>query len=139
MRWVRLFVSGAALASLASLASTQSPAGDAAATSAASAPAAFGACTECHATTKGAAALEGPNLWNVGGRTAGINTDEDFPYSAAMKSSNITWNAENLTKYIMSPSQIVPGTEMNYRGQPDPAAAKAIADYLLTLKDPVTG
>ena len=37
--------------------------------------------------------------------------------------------------FIVQPTQVVPGTTMAYPGQPDAAAAKAIADYLMTLKE----
>jgi cytochrome c len=89
-------------------------------------------CAVCHGMTKDAPPSIGPNLWGVGGRTAGST---DYPYSPAMKAYAKSWTPETLVPFIQSPMQAVPGTSMTYPGQPDPAMAKAIADYLMTLKD----
>lgn len=90
-------------------------------------------CAACHGLAKGAAPSLGPNLWGVGGRKAGST---DFAYSPAMKAHDVTWTAETLTPFIQNPRAVVPGTTMAYPGVADPAAAKAIADYLMTLHDP---
>ena len=89
-------------------------------------------CAACHGLTKDAAASIGPNLWGVGGRKAGTT---NYDYSPAMKAYGAVWTPETLAPFIQSPMTVVPGTTMAYPGQPDPAAAKAIADYLMTLKD----
>jgi cytochrome c len=89
-------------------------------------------CAVCHGMTKDAPPSIGPNLWGVGGRTAGTT---DYPYSPAMKAYAKPWTPETLVPFIQAPMQAVPGTSMTYPGQPDPAVAKAIADYLMTLKD----
>lgn len=89
-------------------------------------------CGACHGLTKTAEPSLGPNLWGVGGRKAGST---DYAYSPAMKAHDVTWTVETLTPFIQNPRAAVPGTTMAYPGVPDPAAAKAIADYLMTLHD----
>jgi cytochrome c len=94
-------------------------------------PAMFAVCQACHESTAGAAASVGPNLFNVGGRKAGSLADYD--YSPAMKSATTVWTADTLGAFLIDPNKAVPGNKMDYPGN-DAATAKAIADYLMTLK-----
>jgi cytochrome c len=94
-------------------------------------PADFAVCSACHESTPKAAPSLGPNLFGVGGRKAGAAPD--FDYSDAMKNSGITWSADTLAAFIVDPAKTVPGNKMDYSGG-DAAAAKAIADYLMSLK-----
>jgi cytochrome c len=89
-------------------------------------------CMACHGMTKDAAPMIGPNLWGVVGRPAGSTT---YAYSPAMKAYGQTWTPENLQAFIQAPGTVVPGTLMAYPGVSDPAAAKAVVDYLATLHD----
>jgi len=95
-------------------------------------PADFAVCGACHENTAKAQPSVGPNLFNIGGRKAG--TAADYDYSPAMKSSGTTWNADTLQAFILDPAKAVPGNKMDFPGAPDAASAKAIADYLMTLK-----
>jgi cytochrome c len=95
-------------------------------------PADFAVCSACHESTAKAAPSVGPNLFNVGGRKAG--TAPDFDYSDALKNSGITWSADTLSAFILDPAKAVPGNKMDYGGATDAAAAKALADYLMSLK-----
>ena len=95
-------------------------------------PATFGTCAICHKTAANEVSPMGPNLYRVGGRKAGALPG--YAYSPAMKGSKIVWNKANLTRFIQNPKGTVPGTKMAFPGQKDPAAAAAIADYLLRLK-----
>jgi len=95
-------------------------------------PADFAVCSACHESTAKAAPSVGPNLFNVGGRKAG--TAPDFDYSDALKNSGITWTSDTLSAFILDPAKTVPGNKMDYGGAADAAAAKAIADYLMSLK-----
>jgi cytochrome c len=52
-----------------------------------------------------------------------------------MKAYGLSWTPETLTAFIQSPATVVPGTTMAYPGQPDPTAARAVAEYLMGLKD----
>ena len=46
----------------------------------------------------------------------------------------MTWSDDLLEKYVMDPKGTVPGTQKSFAGVKDPADAKAIVDYLKTLK-----
>ena len=96
------------------------------------APPAFAMCGVCHPVAKGALNRIGPNLWAVGGRKAG--SVPGFGYSPAMKKAGWAWSKPTLTAFIRSPQHAVPGTRMAFAGQPNPALAGAIADYLLSLR-----
>jgi len=118
-----LLISAFALAALAaSQAVAQQPAP----------PADFAVCSACHESTAKAGPSLGPNLFGIGGRKAGAAPDYD--YSPAMKAYGATWNADNLAAFILDPAKAVPNNKMDYGGASDAAAAKAIADYLMTLK-----
>lgn len=119
---------GGAVAATAAFAQAPAPAAPAAAV-----PPEMEVCGACHGLTKNAEPSIGPSLWGVGGRKAG---SADYAYSPAMKAHDAIWTAETLTAFLQNPRAAVPGTTMAYPGVPDPAAAKAIADYLMTLHDP---
>ena len=104
----------------------------AAAPAAPAAPADFSSCGFCHETKAGAAASLGPNLFGVGGRVAGSVAGYD--YSDAMKKYAQPWTAENLAAFLLDPAKTVPGNKMDFPGANDAASAKAIADYLMSLK-----
>ena len=123
-------VIAAAAAATAALAQPQAPAP--APAPAAAPPSDFAVCGACHESTANARASLGPNLFNIGGRKAGAVPDYD--YSPAMKSSTTVWTAETLQAFILDPAKAIPDNKMDYSGSSDPAAAKAIADYLMTLK-----
>jgi len=99
---------------------------------AAAPPADFSSCGFCHETKAGAGASLGPNLFGVGGRVAG--SAPGYDYSDAMKKYAQPWTADNLTAFILDPAKTVPGNKMDFPGANDAASAKAIADYLMTLK-----
>jgi cytochrome c len=126
-RTLALAVTAAAAAASAALAQPQGPAP----TPAATPPADFAVCSACHESTADARPSLGPNLFGVGGRKAGGVADYD--YSPAMKASGVTWTADTLQAFIVDPNKAVPGNKMDYPGASD-ATAKAIADYLMTLK-----
>jgi cytochrome c len=96
------------------------------------APDGFEACGYCHETTAGAKPSLGPNLYGVGTRRAGGLPDYD--YSPAMKAYGAQWTSDTLAAFILDPAKTVPGNKMDYPGANDAAAAKAIADYLMSLK-----
>ncbi len=89
-------------------------------------------CMICHSTTKGGASVVGPNLFGVVGRKAGSLAG--FSYSPAMKASGITWDEGSLTKYLMSPSTVVPGSKMVFGGFKKQEEAESVAVFLATLK-----
>ena len=93
--------------------------------------AAFVACTGCH-SVDGSAKPTGPTLKGVVGRkAAGVAAYRN--YSTALRSSNITWTAQELDAYLKAPSTRVKGTTMMI-ATPDAKRRKAIVAYLATLK-----
>ncbi|THD73121.1 c-type cytochrome [Phenylobacterium sp.] len=94
-------------------------------------PADFAVCTACHEVKPGGVSL-GPTLFGVAGRKAG--SVPDFDYSPALKAWGMSWTPENLQAFILDPAKTVPNNKMDYSGAADAATAKAIADYLATLK-----
>jgi len=94
-------------------------------------PADFSSCGFCHETKAGGVSL-GPTLFAIGGRAAG--TLPGYDYSDAMKKYAQPWTAENLAAFILDPAKAVPGNKMDFPGANDAASAKAIADYLMSLK-----
>jgi cytochrome c len=51
-------------------------------------------------------------------------------YSAANKSSGITWNEESFSKYIRAPMQEIPGTRMAFVGIKNDKDIAALWAYL---------
>jgi cytochrome c len=91
---------------------------------------AFQACAACHSTAKGVNGL-GPSLFGVVDSKAG--SAPGFTYSRAMKSSNLTWTAQNLDAYITNPQKAVPGNHMPYSGMADAQERVALIAYLQSL------
>lgn len=93
------------------------------------APPAFNnACRTCHSIREGDNRI-GPSLHKIFGSKAGNR--EGFGSSAAMKNSGLTWNEENLDRFIENPEAVVPNNAMKpFAGLPDAAARKAIIGYL---------
>jgi cytochrome c len=67
-------------------------------------------CGGCHAMDS---EKEGPRLGGVFNRPAG--SVASFLYSAALRNSRITWNAETLDRWLIDPEKVVPGTDMVFR------------------------
>jgi len=91
-------------------------------------PAAFAVCTACHSADPADGNRIGPNLAGVVGAKAG--GQPGYNYSDALKSSGIVWTPDQLDRFIQNPRGLVPGTKMMIQGPKDPAARKAIIDYL---------
>ncbi len=90
-------------------------------------------CASCHAVGQGAGAGFGPQLNGIFGRTAGSTTDYKARYSDAMKKSGIVWSEQSLTKFINSPSKLVPGTNMSFWGVSDEKKVANLLAYLRSL------
>ena len=76
----------------------------------------FEQCAACH-SLDGTGDYDGPTLKGVIGRKAGAL--EDYRYSAAMKRSDVVWNAEALDKYVADPQAFIPGNRMAFAGIAD--------------------
>jgi len=87
-------------------------------------------CSICHSTAVGKN-LIGPSLFDIVGRKAG--TIEGFHYSAANKTSGLTWDEATLDKYLANPKAIVPGTIMTYQGLKNDDQRADLVAYLATL------
>jgi glucose/arabinose dehydrogenase/cytochrome c2 len=68
-------------------------------------------CALCHsAEPNDNGGAQGPSLNGVLGRHAASGAD--FSYTPAMKSSNLTWDAATLDRFLASPTTVVPGSAM---------------------------
>ena len=87
-------------------------------------------CRTCHSWKEGDNRL-GPNLHGIIGRKAGAA--EGFNYSAAVKSSGITWDEASLDKFIANPNGLIPNNNMKpFSGVGDANTRKQIIDFLKT-------
>ena len=87
----------------------------------------FDQCSGCHVLT--GQGFGGPALAGVVGRKAGAAAG--FSYSKAMTDSGITWSEDKLDKFLISPSDLVPGTSM-FANLPDPQDRADVIAYLKT-------
>jgi len=67
-------------------------------------------CTGCHSLTR---AHEGPPLAGVFGRH--IGSVPNFPYSAALRSSNVVWDRLSLDLWLTEPDAFIPNSNMDFR------------------------
>jgi len=89
-------------------------------------------CGICHSVQETGGPHEGPNLVGVVGRKAG--SQPDFAnYSPALKASKLTWSKKTLDKFLVNPSEKVPGTLMPMQ-IPDDKTRADVVGYLATLK-----
>ena len=84
-------------------------------------------CQACHSIDDNDL---GPKHRGVVGRPAG--SVQDYNYSAALKSSGLTWDEATLDRWLSNPSALVPGTKMFFKID-DPQARADIIAYLKEL------
>ncbi len=89
-------------------------------------------CAMCHTTAKGGASRMGPNLFGIVGQKAGGVAG--FSYSPAMKGSSLIWSEDNLAKFFMTPSAVLPNSKMMFTPYKNQDDADSVATYLATLK-----
>ncbi len=85
-------------------------------------------CQACHAVEDNDL---GPRHRGVVGRRAG--SVADYNYSAALKSSGLTWDEATLDRWLTNPSALVPGTKMFFKLDSPQDRADVIA-YLEELR-----
>jgi cytochrome c len=90
----------------------------------------FARCTVCHSSKAGENKI-GPSLAGVFGRKSG--SAPGYNYSPALKSADITWDEQQLDKYLTNPSADVHGTKMLIM-VPNAEDRQNVIAYLKTLK-----
>lgn len=85
----------------------------------------YARCEACHALAYN---RTGPMHCGVVGRKAG--TVPGFDYSAAMRRSQLVWDAATLDRFLTNPPKVVPGTTMTYAGIPDARDRADVIAYL---------
>src|SRR3974390_556432 len=86
----------------------------------------FAQCKICHSLEAGKNML-GPSLHGLFGRKSG--SVPGFAYSSAMKSANVTWNDDTLSKYLVDPKAFIPGDKMAFAGVKDPSKLGDLLAY----------
>ena len=87
----------------------------------------FEQCAACHSLGE-EGDYDGPTLKGVMGRTAGAL--DTYRYSAAMKRSDVTWDATTLDEYIADPQAFIPGNRMAFAGLADKTQRDDLIAYL---------
>lgn len=85
-------------------------------------------CTSCHSLDDNDV---GPKHRGVVGRKAG--SIPDYTYSAALKTSGLTWDAASLDRWLTNPQALVPGTKMFFQ-LADPQNRADVIAYLSQQK-----
>jgi cytochrome c len=88
----------------------------------------FEQCAACHSLGD-PGDYDGPMLKGVMGRKAG--SLEDYRYSAAMKRSDVTWDAGTLDNYVTDPQAFIPGNRMAFAGISDKTQRDDLIEYLM--------
>ena len=93
------------------------------------------ACAGCHEFEKDKHMSDGggPSLWNVVGRPRA--SVSEFVYSEAFASLEGNWTFDALNAYLARPTEVVPGTSMNFGGMADPQKRANLIAFLRTLSD----
>lgn len=90
----------------------------------------FARCVPCHSAKAGENKI-GPSLAGVFGRKSG--TAPGYNYSPALKAAGITWDEQELDKYLANPAADVHGTRMLI-SVPNAQDRQNVIAYLKTLK-----
>jgi cytochrome c len=85
-------------------------------------------CRACHELKAGQPNKVGPNLHGImGARAAQV---PGFTYSAALKSSNLSWDRPTFDRWLERPSGLVPGNAMAFAGIANPKDRAALITYI---------
>jgi cytochrome c len=94
----------------------------------------YRACVGCHSLVPGVH-LTGPSLAGALGRRAG-EVDGFNRYSAALKGSELTWDADTLNPWLAGPEAMIPGTYMVFPGIEDDRARADLVAFLAVAMSP---
>jgi cytochrome c len=89
----------------------------------------FRDCAGCHTLERNGGEANGPNLHAVFGRRAASNAG--YPYSEALRNSNIVWDLPHLNQWIFNPHETLPGTSMAYIGIRNDVKRRDLIVYLI--------
>jgi len=90
----------------------------------------FKKCQACHSLEPGKNGL-GPSLAGIVGQKAADVPNYNF--SAAMKSSGLTWDVATLDRYLTDPQKVVPGNKMPFPGLKTENERNAVIAYLASI------
>jgi nitrite reductase (NO-forming) len=93
-------------------------------------------CQACHSLEPGKNGL-GPSLAGIVGQKAADVPNYNF--SAAMKSSGLTWDVATLDRYLTDPQKVVPGNKMPFPGLKTEAERSAVIAYLVKTSGGASG
>jgi cytochrome c len=88
-----------------------------------------GHCGTCHTLANDGSKKQGPNLFGVLTRKAGMQADYT-KYSDGLKATGWQWTAEQLDLWLTDPKALVPTTYMSVYKQKDPEKRRLIIDYV---------
>jgi cytochrome c len=86
-------------------------------------------CAACHSVEPGQNRT-GPSLAGIVGRRSGQAAG--FPYSAAARKADVTWDQTTLEKFLANPREAIPGL-ITHRVVRDQAQRADLVAYLATL------
>ena len=84
-------------------------------------------CQACHSLEPGKNGL-GPCLAGIIGKKAA--SVPNYNYSAALRASNLTWDAATLDPYLLDPQKLVPGNKMPFPGMKTENERNDVIAYL---------
>jgi cytochrome c len=97
----------------------------------------FGACRTCHYPDRGAGHQNGPSLWSIFGKQAGMQAGFAY-YSQALKDSGLVWSPAYLDAWLDDPSGFMPGNMMMSLGVHDPQDRADLIAYLMLFRETPT-